>query len=245
MTDNPFEDRDLEYDPFDTDQTSATVSKENALEEDEFERLLEGASRLDGLDNLEARFVILLAGRLGMRKGEIRHIKKDWVDFDEERIHVPNHEPCDMGKHGDICGSCKNAARQMAETNDANYEEMVSLFWKTKTAEAERDVPYGWSDRCKEVIETFFDRFDEYYNSSVSINRRVNQSLEAADNLSSDATTPHGLRATAATYHAGRGLNVWGLQGLMGWAYPQTAQNYVVYSGERVEQSLDGIHNEN
>jgi integrase len=227
MTDNPFEDRDLEHDPFETDQTAPTVSKENALEEDEFERLLEGASRLDDLYDLEARFVILLAGRLGMRAGEIRHIKKDWVDFDKDRIHVPAHEPCDMGKDGEICGSCKQSARQMAETNDVKYEEIVELFWKAKTAEAERDVPYGWSDQCKEVIETFFDRFEEYYGSQSSINRRVDQSLKSADDLDTDATSPHGLRATAATYHAGRGLN------------------YVVYAGERVEQSLDGIHNEN
>jgi len=245
MTNNPFEDRDLEYDPFENELTTSEPASESALSQDEFERLLEGARSLEPLYDLQAEFVILLSGRLGMRRGEITHLEKDWVDQENERIHVPQHEPCKMGKDGGLCGLCRNAAKQMADINDVPFEEVAGLYWKAKTSEAERDIPYGWSDQCKNIINEFFDEFDGYYASASSITRRVEDSLEAAEGLDSDDTTPHGLRATAASYHASRGLNVWGLQGFMGWAYPQTAQHYVVYEGERIEKSLDDIHNVN
>jgi site-specific recombinase XerD len=64
------------------------------------------------------------------------------------------------------------------------------------------------------------------------------------DELTTNATNPHGLRATAATYHAGRGLGVLPLQSLMGWADLQTAQRYIKQSPENTQRALHQIHSQ-
>lgn len=49
---------------------------------------------------------------------------------------------------------------------------------------------------------------------------------------------PHALRATAASYYAARGLDVYALQGLMGWKMLKTAEVYIQKSGEHTARKL-------
>jgi len=49
---------------------------EDALDDDEFEKLLAGAKRLDPPWNLEAMFIVFAGGRLGLRVGEIAHLRR-------------------------------------------------------------------------------------------------------------------------------------------------------------------------
>ena len=56
-------------------------SKDLALDEREFELLLEGARRIGDYRGRQATTIILLAGRLGMRSGEITHLQEDWIDW--------------------------------------------------------------------------------------------------------------------------------------------------------------------
>jgi len=49
---------------------------EDALDDDEFEELLNGAKRLRPPWNLEAMFVVLATGRLGLRIGEVAHARQ-------------------------------------------------------------------------------------------------------------------------------------------------------------------------
>lgn len=242
VSQSPFDDKNVEYDPFETHLTDPTTARERALSQDDYQRLLEGASRLDDYYQLQSEFVIVLAGRLGMRSGEICHLQSSWVDMDNKTIHIPLHDACDSGKGGGICGSCLQLAQQMADRNDAPVTEMEDLFWKAKTAEAERDIPYDFDPKCESVIEEYINRFGRYTESKSGISRAVNRALAEADGLEKGDTMPHGLRATAASFHASHGLNVWGLQHIMGWAYPQTAQNYVVKSQHNVKQALRKIH---
>jgi len=72
---------------------------------------------------LESRLVLFAAGRLGMRGGEIAHISKDWIDFDNKILTIPSHERCTDGRDGGICGHCRGAAEQMARTRTKNALE--------------------------------------------------------------------------------------------------------------------------
>jgi len=212
--------------------------KEDALGDHEFELLYEGAQRLpDDYYSLQCMFIVLAAGRLGLRRGEIAHLKEDWIDWDDKMIHVPRHEDCD-------CGTCRQAAEGKAErSRKINIEQAMDKRWHPKTETAIRDVPFGFSARVEVVVERFFKRFDEYPCSSQSINRRVERAAENARRIDPGPLYPHALRATAATYHAGRGLSVTPLQAMFGWCDLETPMKYVKSSGKNTARELDNIHN--
>ncbi len=63
-------------------------SKIDNLDKVEFERLWEAAVEGDPLD----RLVFVCAGHLGMRASEIVHLKKDWIDFQDGMVEVPEED---------------------------------------------------------------------------------------------------------------------------------------------------------
>lgn len=67
-------------------------TKEDSLSDLEFEQLYNASFQLDPLTDLEARFVLLVGGRLGLRRGEIAHIRSDWIDWRKRRIDIPPPE---------------------------------------------------------------------------------------------------------------------------------------------------------
>lgn len=225
-------------------ERSAHQSKDDALSERGFQLLLEGASRLDPGFARQARFVILVAGRLGLRGGEIAHMTEEWVDWRKNMIRIPRQQDCDKGRDGGICGYCKQQAAQRVDHADEELstDEAESWQWMSKTDAAARSVPFDFDPRSELAIERFFDAHDRWPYSRAVINRRVNDALEEAEELSVEDTNPHGLRATAATYHAGRGLDVIPLQSLMGWSELSTAQSYVKKSGENTARALHQVH---
>lgn len=77
--------------------SSTRHSKEDALSEREFEELLAATYRLDEYWSLQCRFVVLMAGRLGLRAGEIAHMRSSRVDFRRNMICIPAHQPCESG----------------------------------------------------------------------------------------------------------------------------------------------------
>ncbi len=217
-------------------------SKRDALNQHEFEQLMRGAHKLEDYYSLQARFVLLLAGRLGLRRGEITHMTKDWVDWDREMVCIPEHERCIKGRETmDICGMCRQNAKQRAEHNDdLTIEEAERLAWIAKTEDAVRDIPFGFHPRMTLVIEEFFGTWDAWPLSANAVTRRVDR---AAEESSLDRNVyPHALRATAASYHAGRGLDVIPLQSMMGWAQVSTAHRYVKSNGENTARALHNIH---
>ncbi len=231
----------LPYNPFETSLSSVKQSKEKALTALEFERLLEGCYDLKGKDALEARFVVLATGRLGMRAGELVHTTGEWLDREESRINIPKHETCEDGRDGGLCGTCTQHAEQMAEHNDVPLDTITPYYWKAKTAKAERSVAYDFSARVELVVERFFDRHDGWPFAKSTADRRLAEALEAAG-FAPGITSLHGLRATAASHHAGRGLDLLALQSYFGWANLDTAQHYLALSSERTQNALNAIH---
>lgn len=222
--------------------SSRTHSKANAVDERGFERLVAATHELDEYEALQSRFILFAAGRFGLRAGELCHFKADWVDLRRRMIAIPAFEPCRKGRDGGICGYCRQHARQMADHNpDVSLEAATASRWEPKTDAAAREIPLEAHTRGAMVVEEFCDRFGDFPDSRTTINRRVNRLCELADELPDDATNPHGLRATAASYYASRGLDVIAMQSLFGWADLQTAHCYVRRSGERTAQALRDI----
>lgn len=219
-------------------------SKDDALDEREFELLLEGAAKMDDYYGDQASFVVLVLGRLGLRRGELCHLRESWIDWRQEMIQIPYHEPCHGERQGDgPCGYCRQLAEQRAEYNDdVTMDQALAERWQAKTPAASRDVYFGFDSRVKLYVERFFDRFDGWEWSSTAINRRVKKAAEHAKDMDRDDVRPHSLRATAATYHAGRGLEMHALMQHFGWAQASTAEVYLARNSHSTARQLDAVH---
>lgn len=218
---------------------SVRHTKEDALDTRAFEQLLEATYRLDEYYGLQCRFVVLVAGRLGMRAGEIAHMKADWVDWRRSLIDIPRHQPCQDGRDGSHCGYCTRKARQKTRHGDEpTLGEAKRSMWSPKTKAAAREIPLDAAPRAEIVIEQFFERFGEWPHTRQSINRRVNRAAEMADGVDAESVYPHALRATAASRFSASGLDVFALKSVMGWSCLSTAQCYISSSGERTARAI-------
>jgi integrase len=63
-------------------------SRDDALDDQEFEQLLEACDPKKPRE----RLVILLAGDLGMREGEIAHLRRCWVNFQKGHVVIPSKD---------------------------------------------------------------------------------------------------------------------------------------------------------
>jgi len=219
-------------------------SKDDALDEREFELLLEGASKMDDYYGDQALFACLILGRLGLRRGELTHMREEWVDWRQEQISIPLQEDCHGERQGDgPCGMCRQLAQQRADHNDdLSLEAALADQWRAKTPAAARDVYFGFDARTRLHVERFFDKYDQWEWAAQAVNRRVKRAAEHADGLDPDDVYPHALRATAASYHAGRGLETLSLMQMMGWAQLSTAEVYVSRNSRNTARQLDAIH---
>lgn len=217
-------------------------SREDALTEPQFERLWNAAADLPERFRLECEFVIVVTGRLGLRAGELCHMRESWINWDRRQIEIPRHDPCDHGKDGGVCGYCRDRAAVAVECNDdLTMEEALAQRWEPKTETSHRVVPFGFDPEIERVVEEFFMFHDEFEPSRSAVNRRVDRALEAAG-FPTSLTYPHALRATAASWHAHRGLNPTALQSLLGWAQLSTSQKYIRLSGSQTSQALQKAH---
>lgn len=217
-------------------------AEQDAIDAATFDRLLEATDELDEPYQQECRFVLIAAGRLGLRAGEIGHLEEDWIDWERSRINIPRYEPCTRGKDGGACGYCRKRARSRVRHDDAlTLEEALEERWNPKTPHSVRSVPFDFDDEVEEVVEAFFWHFDRYEHSRQSVNRRVNRVAEAAG-LDPSELYPHALRATAATYHAYQGVSTAAIQSLFGWKKLSVAEKYIRLSGEATADALYDAH---
>ena len=217
-------------------------SHQDALDDATYRRLLEACDQLDKRYRTECRFVVVAGGRLGMRAGEIAHLRTDWINWDRQMIEIPSFDPCDKGRDGGRCGYCHKRAHEAADCADElSFEDALTQRWQPKTETSARAVPFGFDGGVESVIEEFTWRYDRYEHSRVSVNRRVTRAAEAAG-LNPDRVYPHALRATAATHHAYRGLPAPALQSLMGWSKLSVATKYLRLSGSATADALQDVH---
>ncbi|GGM63894.1 integrase [Halarchaeum rubridurum] len=226
-----------------TNAETHRYSREDALRSRQFQLLLEGARELPDSHAQDTRFVILVAGRLGLRAGEIAHIQRDWVDFRRQMIEIPVHEPCQKGMDGGVCGYCRAQSAQAADANDdLSQADAEARMWSPKTVASAREVPFGHNPRATLAIERFFNRHDEWPFSRAVVNRRVTAAAEHAAEVDADHCYPHALRATAATTLADNGLDIIPLKAFMGWSKLETAKHYLSKSGKNTARALERVH---
>lgn len=212
-------------------------SHEDALSDDEYGRLVGAAGELRSPFDAEASLILACGGRLGMRAGEICHLREDWINWNKQQIRIPRYEDCS-------CGYCHKQARQAVDYDpELEMDAVLDKRWKPKTANAARAIPFDFDSDVEATIRAFFDRFDRYEHSRVSINRRVNRVAEEAG-MDASRVYPHALRATAATYHAYRGLPPVALQSLFGWSQLAVAQKYIRLSGGSTAKALRDVHSD-
>lgn len=223
-------------------RSTVNHSKEDALSEREFELLVEASYDMEGYRKTETQLIIFLAGRLGLRAGEITHLNESWVDFQEKILSIPPHVDCQKGKNGGLCGYCKQQIRQAAEYNDLKYDKIKNNWWRPKTEAGIRGIPWDFSPRSQLAIERFFEDFNQYSHSYTSINRRIKSAAKISEELSPDDVYSHALRASAATYHASRGLETHALTSFMGWANMSTAHAYIARSDENTRRAIRATH---
>lgn len=216
-------------------------SHQDAITESEFDRLVSTTKGLPAPYDEECEYVLLAAGRLGMRAGELCHLTPEWVNEERSRIEIPPHDPCEKGKYGEICGYCsKQAALAAQHDEDLNILDAMEQRWEPKTAHAIRAIPYDFDEQLATRFEELVGDTG-YPKSRVSVNRRVNRVAEAAGMDRSDIY-PHALRATAATHHAYRGLPPSALQSMFGWADISVANKYIRLTGEQTARALRKAH---
>lgn len=216
-------------------QSSSTrPTHEDILTDREFELLLEACSSLPEPRDLQARFVCLAAGRLGLRAGEIAHFRADWLDWDRMLLRIPRHDPCE-------CGYCRRqASQETTHIEQLSREEAMEGRWHPKTVTSARSIPVDLSIRLELCLERFADQYKEFPRSRTVIDRRVTAAADAAD--IDVRVYPRCLRATAASYHADQGAAPLPLQALMGLSDLATAQKYIRISGRATADDLRHDH---
>lgn len=222
-------------------------SKDRALPEREFELLMEGArevARCNQYYDPDPEFTIYALGRLGLRRGELVHLQEDWISWHDSTIRIPAHEPCRKGEDGGPCSDCTQSAKQRVDhADDLTREQALKWSWAPKTEDGVRDVYYGHDVRMALYLERYFDseQYDEYNPGGSAVGRRVKRAAEKAPELDPDDVHPHGLRATAASFMAGRGVGQYQLMQHFGWAQPSTALHYISRSSVKTARQLEGM----
>lgn len=225
------------------DADAPTPTRERVLNTGEYERLLIGASRLGGDEGLEAWSAFVVMGRLGLRAGELTHFDASWVDVRQRILKIPAREPCTNGRNNGICGSCKQAIRQRQQNgDDREFETIAAEYWQPKTQAAVRDIPFEWSGRVQEAISMLIDLHGGWPYSQSTLQRRMTDALDAAPGIGEDITSLHGLRGTAASYHAGNGVQKEALKQMMGWRSDRTPAKYLRIDGQQTRRALAEVY---
>jgi len=84
---------------------------DDALSEEEFEGLSQTAERMEGEMGLQTRLILLVCGRLGLRPGELSHMKKYWISFHRKvimRTTAFQAPPYKISWGGQITGLLRN-----------------------------------------------------------------------------------------------------------------------------------------
>ncbi|MDL0135147.1 tyrosine-type recombinase/integrase [Halobacterium salinarum] len=207
---------------------------QDAPSDSEFNRLFAVTGESDSRERrLEDQFITVGSGRLTMRSGELLHFNPEWVDTTNQIIRIPNHDGCS-------CRYCRERAAERAdEHEDVEFEEALKFYWKPKYDASVRAIPYGYSERVVDVVETFADEVGYLDIVQSTVNRRVNTLQERAG--IGGRLYPHSLRAAAGFYWARKGLEAVYLQALMGWKDMRVANRYIRATGRQLDNRIQQL----
>lgn len=183
-------------------------SRDDHLTKDELQQLFKACQ------DIEEKLLVCLAGQLGLRIGEISHLSKSWLDFQDDRITIPSSMPCD-------CFECAAQGGQ----------------WQPKTAAGNRSIPFKFFPITREVLKGYFGAYDKVGQSRRALQLKLKRIAKRTS--LTKKVYPHALRSTAAMMFANAGLSAQGLCEVMGWEGLRTAQSYIARSGRTAAKEIE------
>lgn len=185
------------------------------------------------IKNFDEKFVFIGILFTGLRKSEFIHMRRDWIDFKNNYIMVPDKQKCN-------CGQCKINRRDLAEEDIESLNEHKRLilegYWLPKTKSSARTIPIV--PEAREVIYQFFKK----HKSALEVYPWASYTNNITDRLekrSGVRVFPHCLRATFATMLALDGFDAYKLTDMMGWASIDVAKSYILMSGAELSREVE------
>lgn len=181
------------------------------LEDDELTQLLTAAEEYG---DEKDRLIVYTLANTGMRAGELAHMERSWVNFQDSRIEIPEDQPCE-------CGECK---RERDGT------------WQPKTDNGARKIPLLDRD-TQGILRAWFELRDEVGMSRKTIWDRVKDI--AKETTLTKKVTPHVLRHTYGTILAEQDFTAAEIKAAMGHESLETSERYIQYSGRRLQDAFE------
>jgi integrase len=183
-------------------------ARDDYLTKDELQQLFKSCQ------DIEEKLLVCTAGQLGLRIGEIAHLSKSWLDFQDDRIQIPSTMPCD-------CFECAMNGKE----------------WKPKTVAGSRSIPFKFFPTTREVLKGYFGAFDCVGKSRRALQLKLKRIAKRTD--LTKKIYPHALRSTASMMFANAGLSAQALCEVMGWEDLRTAQSYISRSGRTAAKEIE------
>lgn len=207
----------------------------DVLTVEQYREMLRNAARIkDREESISLFFFLVMMGRVGLRVGEVIHMQASWFNPDRSTISVQPHVNCD-------CGLCRHYAKNWAEQNDLDFEEVLDEYWKVKDG-SDRDV-HVWTERGRDIIKLYFEEVPYTKVSYSTVNRRLKKIAELTDGVSPSHIYSHMMRATAASHLAWAGFAPALLDLQFGWEDEKTKERYIKKTGYQVKLEFDRILN--
>jgi integrase len=181
----------------------------------------------EALSNPTEEAVVVTLLYTGLRVGELIHMRKNWVDWSHDSIHVPGRQPC-------TCTDCRN--RKLNEK-----KKHYPGYWSPKTPRGVRTIPMlpnKFPDLSR-VLRDFFKNHDTF----MEVERNRGCVWEMLQDIIQRAKLdrkifPHVFRGTYARLLARNGLDTFTITQVMGWASLDVAESYIRYEGEAIKREM-------
>jgi len=93
-------------------------SKQDQLNQEEYEKLFSTAT------SIKHKLIIALAGEAGLRAGEIAHLNKTWIDFQDKKIKIPNQQ-------GQWKPKTKKSQRTIPYRHNTRLDTLITKYFTT------------------------------------------------------------------------------------------------------------------
>jgi integrase len=188
-------------------------ARDDYLTKDELQQLFKSCQ------DIEEKLLVCAAGQLGLRIGEIAHLSKSWLDFQDDRIQIPSAMTCN-------CFECATSEKE----------------WKPKTLAGSRSIPFKFFPTTREVLKGYFGAYDSVGKSRRALQLKLKRIAKRTS--LTKKIYPHALRSTAAMMFANAGLSAQALCEVMGWEDLRTAQSYIARSGRTAAKEIEEHKND-
>lgn len=196
------------------------MRKREPLDDDEKDELLDAA----GGASLDKEFTVRVLVFTGLRAAELAHMQEGWILWNDERVRVPPHEPCE-------CSDCRQKA-------GSSSSRTIEDYWRPKTDMGARTIPVR-DPATWRVMRQFFKRNAEYGVTRQTVSDRVRDVAEESGLMKK--VTPHVLRHTYGTMIAANGATAQYIRQTMGHEDLSAASDYIRYVGRQLDEEADRI----